>query len=203
MILGKELDHIGELNDLALRHAVIIARARDGEIVVLDDDISSKEVVLAGGGLGAVMMAVGVAQQGALALPGGWSLAALAAALLAGGLVGAGVSRAAATLIDSDYRNMQVKTLAAELKAGTRRWCLSSRKAWTRWSACARSWHPTVWSWWNTCTRRASPSPAWRSRAGQAPLADSTTATPFPAGHRLLMTQSTPSTNSTEPRLLN
>ena len=118
VILGKALDHIGELNDLALRHAVIIARARDGEIVVLDDDISSKEVVLAGGGLGAVMMAVGVAQQGALALPGGWSLAALAAALLAGGLVGAGVSRAAATLIDSDYRNMQVKTLAAELKAG-------------------------------------------------------------------------------------
>lgn len=118
VILGKALDHIAELKDLSLRHAVIIARARDGEIVVLDDDISSREVVLAGGGLGAVMMAVGVAQQGALGLPGGWALLALSAALLTGGLVGAAVSRAAATLIDSDFRNLQVKTLAAELKAG-------------------------------------------------------------------------------------
>lgn len=118
VILGKALDHIGKLDDLALKHAVIIARARDGEIVVLDDDISSREVMLAGGGLGAVMMAVGVAQQGALALPGAWALTALALALLAGGLVGAGVSRAAAALIDSDFRNLQVKTLAAELRAG-------------------------------------------------------------------------------------
>ncbi len=118
VILGKALDHISELEDLALRHAVIVARARDGEIVVLDDDISSREVVLAGAGLGALMMTVGVAQQGALTLPGAWALLALAAACLAGGLVGAGVSRAASTLIDSDFRNLQVKTLAAELKAG-------------------------------------------------------------------------------------
>ena len=118
VILGKALDHIGQLDDLALKQAVIIARARDGEIVVLDDDISSREVTLAGAGLGAIMMAVGVAQQGALALPGTWALLALAIAFLVGALVGAAVSRAAATLIDSDFRNLQVKTLAAELKAG-------------------------------------------------------------------------------------
>ncbi|MCY3946933.1 MAG: hypothetical protein OXF44_11700 [Anaerolineaceae bacterium] len=118
VILGKALDHIGRLDDLALKHAVIIARARDGEIVVLDDDISSHEVMYAGAGLGAIMMAIGVAQQGALALPGAMALIALVLAALAGGLVGAGVSRAAATLIDSDFRNLQVKTLAAELKAG-------------------------------------------------------------------------------------
>ena len=45
VILTKALDRIMELEYLDVRHAAIIAKARDGEIVILDDDISPNEGV--------------------------------------------------------------------------------------------------------------------------------------------------------------
>ena len=118
VILTKALDRIMELDYLNVRHAAIIAKARDGEIVILDDDISPNEGGIAGGTLGAAMTAFGLVQLGALTLPGIGPIIALGTGLVAGGLLGNAVGRLAAGFIDFDYKNLQVKTLAAELKSG-------------------------------------------------------------------------------------
>ena len=118
VILTKALDHIMELDYLNVRHAAIIAKARDGEIIVLDDDISPNEGGIAGGTLGAAMTAFGLVQLGALTLPGIGPIIALGTGLVAGGFVGNFIGRIAAGLIDFDYKNFQVRTLAEELKSG-------------------------------------------------------------------------------------
>lgn len=118
VILTKALDHIMELNYLNIRHAAIIAKAKDGEIVILDDDISPNEGAIAGSTLGAAMTAFGLVQLGALTLPGIGPIIALGTGLVAGVLVGGVTGRVAASLIDFDYKSLQVRTLAAELKAG-------------------------------------------------------------------------------------
>jgi uncharacterized membrane protein len=118
VILTKALDRIMELEYLAVRHAAIIAKARDGEIVILDDDISPNEGAIAGSTLGAAMTAFGLVQLGALTLPGIGPIIALGTGLVAGGLVGGAAGRIAAGLIDFDVTNLQVRTLAAELEAG-------------------------------------------------------------------------------------
>lgn len=118
VILTKALDHIMELDYLTVRHAAIIAKAKDGEIVILDDDISPNEGAIAGSTLGAAMTAFGLVQLGALTLPGIGPIIALGTGLVAGVLVGGVTGRIAAGLIDFDYKGIQVRTLAAELKAG-------------------------------------------------------------------------------------
>ena len=118
VILTKALDRVMELEYLTVRHAAIIAKASDGEIVILDDDISPNEGAVAGGTLGAAMTAFGLVQLGALTLPGIGPIIALGTGLVAGGLVGSVAGRIAAGLIDVDYRNLQVSTLAAGLEAG-------------------------------------------------------------------------------------
>lgn len=118
VILTKALDRVMELEYLNVHHAAIIAKAKDGEIVILDDDISPNEGGIAGGTLGAAMAAFGLVQLGALTLPGIGPIIALGTGLVAGGLLGRTVGRVAAGLIDFDYKNLQVRTLAAELKAG-------------------------------------------------------------------------------------
>ena len=88
------------------------------EVVILDDDISPHEGGIAGGTLGAAMGAFGLVQLGALTLPGIGPIIALGTGLVAGGLLGRAVGRVAASLMDFDYKNLQIKTLAAELRAG-------------------------------------------------------------------------------------
>ena len=70
VILTKALDRVMELDYLTVRHAAIIAKARDGEVVILDDDISPDEGSIAGGTLGAAMTAFGLVQMGALTSAG-------------------------------------------------------------------------------------------------------------------------------------
>lgn len=118
VILTKALDYIIELDSIKIVHAVIIAKAKDGEIVVLDDEISTDEGAVAGGTLGAAMTAFSLIQLGALTLPGVGPIIALGTGLLAGGLVGAFTGRFAANMIDFDYKNKQVKGLANELQSG-------------------------------------------------------------------------------------
>jgi hypothetical protein len=118
VILTKALDHIMEMEDLEVRHAAIIARAHDGEIVIVDDDISPNEGGIAGGTLGAAMTALGLVQLGALTLPGIGPIIALGTGLVAGGVVGGLTGRVAAGLIDFDYKNLHIQGLAAQLEAG-------------------------------------------------------------------------------------
>jgi len=118
VILTKAMDRIMELDYINVRHAAIIAKANDGEVVILDDDISPDEGSIAGGTLGAAMTAFGLVQLGALALPGIGPIIALGTGLVAGGILGGVAGRVAATLIDLDYKPLHIKTLAAELQAG-------------------------------------------------------------------------------------
>lgn len=117
-ILAKALDRIMELEELKITDAAIVVRAKDGEVIVLDDDISPDEGAIAGGTLGAAIGALGLVQLGALALPGIGPIIALGTAVLAGGLVGGGVGRVVAGLIDFDYKRYAVQPLAAHLQSG-------------------------------------------------------------------------------------
>lgn len=118
VILTKALDYLMQLDDLEFTHAAIVAKARDGEIVVLGDDLSADEGGIAGGTLGAAMAALGLVQLGALALPGVGPIIALGAGALVGGLVGRMTGRFAANLLDSGYRNDQIDKLANQLQSG-------------------------------------------------------------------------------------
>lgn len=118
VILTKALDRIMEIDELDVQHAVIVAKAKDGEIIILDDDISPNEGAITGGTLGAAMTAFGLVQLGALALPGVGPIIALGTGLLAGGLVGGLTGRFAAQVMDFEYKDYPVKNLAGQLQAG-------------------------------------------------------------------------------------
>jgi len=117
-VLVKALDHIQQIRDFDFIHAAIVARAKDGEIVVLGDNLSPDEGGVAGGTLGAAMAAFGLAQLGALALPGVGPIIALGAGALVGGLVGGVTGRFAVNLIESGFYPEQVEGLAHKLQAG-------------------------------------------------------------------------------------
>lgn len=117
-ILTKALDRIMELDYLDVRYAAIVAQAKNGEVIILDDDISANEGAIAGGTLGAAITALGVVQMGALALPGIGPIIAIATGLLAGGMVGGLTGRLMANLFDFDYKDYKVETLSLQLQAG-------------------------------------------------------------------------------------
>jgi len=117
-VLTRALDQIKELDYLNIQRAAIVAKAAGGETVILGDDIGPDEGGVAGGTLGAAMTAWGLAQLGALALPGVGPIIALGAGALVGGLVGRATGRFAANLIDFGFKNEQVEALASELQAG-------------------------------------------------------------------------------------
>lgn len=121
-LLTRALDHLTDAQSQSDRvivdGAVIVARAADGEIVVIDDEIGPDEGGIAGGTLGAAVAALGIVQLGALALPGIGPLIAIGAGVLAGGLVGAAAGRFAGHLLDMGFRNEQIDALASELQAG-------------------------------------------------------------------------------------
>lgn len=117
-VLTKALDHLMQMDNLELQRAAIVAKANSGEIVILDDDISADEAGVTGGTLGAAMAALGLAQLGALALPGVGPIIALGAGALVGGLVGRVTGRFAANLLDFGFKNDQIEGLAEQLQAG-------------------------------------------------------------------------------------
>src|SRR5262249_31176469 len=79
---------------------------------------SADEGGIAGGTLAAAMTAFGLAQLGALALPGVGPIIALGAGALVGGLVGRVTGRFAANLLDFGFRNEQIDMLAEQLQSG-------------------------------------------------------------------------------------
>lgn len=116
--LAHALDHLTDsTSTLTIEGALIVARATDGEIVIIDDEIGPAEGGLAGGTLGAAMTALGIVQLGALALPGIGPFVALGAGVLMGGLVGAATGRLAVNLLDAGAHtaNDQVRALTGAL----------------------------------------------------------------------------------------
>lgn len=117
-ILVRALEHLNTIDDIIINRVAIVAKAADGETIVLDDDLSADEGGIAGGTLGAAMTALGLVQLGALALPGIGPVIAVGAGVLVGGLLGQVTGRFAANLLDFGFRNDQIENLAEELTAG-------------------------------------------------------------------------------------
>jgi uncharacterized membrane protein len=117
-LLTRAVDYLMGLEDLKIHRAAIVAKAASGETIILGDDISPDEGGIAGGTLGAAMTALGLAQLGALALPGVGAIIAIGAGVLVGGLVGGATGRFAANLIESGFKSSQIQELAGQLRAG-------------------------------------------------------------------------------------
>lgn len=117
-VLTRALDHLNELENFEIEGAAIVAKARSGETIVLDDDISPNEGGITGGTLGAAMTTLGLVQLGVLALPGVGPIIALGAGVLVGGIVGQMTGRFAANLLDFGFKNEQIEKLAQNLQAG-------------------------------------------------------------------------------------
>jgi hypothetical protein len=114
-LLTKALDRMTQLDYVDFRRAAIVARAANGETIVLDDDVSPDQGAIAGGTLGAALSLLGVAQLGALALPGVGAIIALGAAVVVGGMLGRLTGRWAANFIEFGFRPEQIEGLAAQI----------------------------------------------------------------------------------------
>ena len=116
-VLTKALDRMAALDYVDIRRGAIVAKAKSGETTILDDDVSPDQGGIAGGTLGAAVSALGVAQLGALALPGVGPIIALGTAVLVGALVGRATGRFAANHVDFGFRVEQIEHLVAQLQA--------------------------------------------------------------------------------------
>lgn len=117
-VLTRALNRIAKLDYVDIKRAAVVAKAASGETVILDDDLSPSQGGIAGGTLGAAMSIFGVAQLGALALPGVGAIIALGAAALVGALVGRMTGRFAAGFVDFGFRSEQIESLSTQLQAG-------------------------------------------------------------------------------------
>ncbi|MFN8448981.1 MAG: hypothetical protein U0521_10395 [Anaerolineae bacterium] len=118
---GTLLDAVDQIKHIPyakIRHSAVIARAEDGETVIYEDDINPNEGGIAGGTLGALMGALGIAGLGAFLLPGVGPIIAIGAGALVGGLVGGATGGISAKLIDMGINNAQLEALAHHLNAG-------------------------------------------------------------------------------------
>lgn len=116
--LTRALDYLVENNIVDIKRAAVVSRAKDGETIILDDDLSPNEGALAGGAMGALMATVGVIQLGAFALAGVEPFIVLATGGIAGVLFGGVVGHYLANLIDVGFKNDEIEALSAQLKKG-------------------------------------------------------------------------------------
>lgn len=112
------VDAIKRLGDVTIKHSAIITRAEDGETQVYEDDLTPNEGGIAGGTLGALMGALGIAGLGAFLLPGVGPVIAIGAAALVGGLLGGAAGGITAGLIDLGIDNAKLQALAEHVGAG-------------------------------------------------------------------------------------
>src|SRR3954470_13394143 len=112
------VDRIKSLSYAKMTHSALIAKAEDGEVTVFEDDINPNEGGIAGGTLGGLMGALGIAGLGAFLLPGVGPILAIGAGALLGGLVGGATGGITAGMLDMGINNKALDTLAAHLSAG-------------------------------------------------------------------------------------
>jgi len=112
------VDRIKSLSYAKMTHSALIAKAEDGEVTVFEDDINPNEGGIAGGTLGGLMGALGIAGLGAFLLPGVGPILAIGAGALLGGLVGGATGGITAGMLDMGIDNKALDTLATHLSAG-------------------------------------------------------------------------------------
>lgn len=118
---GTMLDAVDQIKSLGyakIKHSAVIAKAEDGETTVFEDDITPNEGGIAGGTLGAMMGAMGIAGLGAFLLPGVGAVIAIGAGALIGGLVGGATGGITARMVDFGINNTQLDRLVEHLSAG-------------------------------------------------------------------------------------
>ncbi len=112
------VDHLKKIDHIVIKHSAVIAKAVDGEALVLENDINPNEGAIAGGTLGALLGGIGIAGLGAFLLPGVGALIAIGAGAFIGGVVGGATGSVAARLFDMGFDNAQIHDLAQRLNAG-------------------------------------------------------------------------------------
>jgi uncharacterized membrane protein len=117
-VLVDAVDKLQSLGYAKIRQAAVVSKAEDGETTVFEDDISVSEGSIAGGTLGSLMTALGVAQLGAFLLPGVGPIIAIGAGALLGGLLGGAAGGITAGVVDSGFKNKLLAQLATRLGAG-------------------------------------------------------------------------------------
>lgn len=111
-------EKLQSLPNIKLKNTAMIVKADDGETLVLEDDIAPVEGSVAGGTLGGLMTALGVAQLGAFLLPGVGPILAIGAGALIGALVGGTAGGVTAGLLDFGFKNSQLEALGKRLEVG-------------------------------------------------------------------------------------
>ena len=107
---------IRETPHVKIHHSAVIAKAETGEAKIFEDDVSPIEGAIAGGTLGSVMGALGIAQLGAFFLPGIGPIVAIGAGALIGGLIGGATGSLTASTVDLGISNKLLDKLARQLE---------------------------------------------------------------------------------------
>lgn len=118
--LSRALEHLYTMDALKIKRAAIIAWAKTGETVILNDAITHSEGTLVGGVLGTVLSTFGVLALGVMNLPALNALTVIITAAILGGLIGAGIGRlvAAARQLGVPELPVDFEMLASHLQEG-------------------------------------------------------------------------------------
>ena len=117
-VLTRALDHLTHTAEIELKRAAIVAKAKTGEIVILDDDLSPTEGAWVGGVVGGILAALGMLQVGFGDLELLPSILVLVIAGLVGTVIGLLVGRFVAKQMDMGIQNDQLEKLARVLEVG-------------------------------------------------------------------------------------
>ncbi|MCS7072289.1 MAG: hypothetical protein NZM00_12340 [Anaerolinea sp.] len=112
----EAVDWMKKLPGVHIQHTALLAKARDGETTIYEDDISPNEGAIAGGTLGTLLGTIGVAGLGALMLPGVGAVLALGAGGLVGGLVGGAIGNLTSRVMDFGIKDEHLERLARVLQ---------------------------------------------------------------------------------------
>lgn len=110
------IDDLIQRRNVDVSQAAIVAKASNGETVVVGDKIRPDEGGFAGGTFGATLGILGLVNLGVLSLPGiGLVLVAISLGAAAGGLVGMATGRFAASKLNDPGIPEPVMSILAEL----------------------------------------------------------------------------------------
>lgn len=111
--LVEAVDKLVELDLINIGRTAVIAKAADGETIVVNRAITQDEAGFAGGTFGAALTALGLTIVGGAGL-----VVAIGAGLLVGGLIGRQTGRFAANLMHFGFHEEQLKQFEYYLKEG-------------------------------------------------------------------------------------
>jgi uncharacterized membrane protein len=114
--VSEAAERLFKLDYVKVKHTALIARAETDEVSILEDDINPNEGAVAGGTLGSLMGMMGIAQLGALLIPGVGAIIALGAGALVGALVGGAAGGVAADVFDMGIKDSILKQMAQHLE---------------------------------------------------------------------------------------